>query len=103
MGKICLFDEVYHACIVLVGVNADIGALSGTPVEYEREDASLLSIRGNTMDRAVGQGVVQPFSVLDIMIGRIIAYDKNKGGAGVTVMLNDITHASLNIALNLLA
>ena len=55
------------------------------------------------MDRAVGQGVVQPFSVLDIMIGRIIADDKYKGGAWLTIMLNDITHASLNVALNLLA
>ena len=27
-------------------------------IEYERKDARLLSIRGNTMDRAVGQGVI---------------------------------------------
>ena len=71
-------------------------------MEYEWEDTSLLPIRGNAMDCAVGQGVVQPFSVLDIMIGRIIAYDKNEGGAWVTVVLNDITYASLDVALYLL-
>ena len=92
-----------HAFVGLVRIDADIGALSGTPVEYEWEDAALLSIGGYTMDRAVGQGVVQPFSVLDIMIGRIIAYDKNEGGAWVTVVLNDITYASLDVALYLLA
>ena len=27
-GKLGLFDEVYHACIVLVGIYADIAALS---------------------------------------------------------------------------
>ena len=26
-GKLGLLDEVYHACIGLVGINADIGAL----------------------------------------------------------------------------
>ena len=72
-------------------------------MEYERKDTSLLSIRGNAMDCSIKQGVVQPLSILDIMIGRIIAYDKYKGGAGVSVVLNDITHASLNVALQLLA
>ena len=57
-GELGLLDEVYHACIVLVGVDADIGALSRAPMEYEWEDASLLSIRGNTMDRAVEQSVI---------------------------------------------
>ena len=102
-GKLGLLDEVYHACIVLVGVDADIGALCRAPMEYSVEDASLLSVRGNALDSAVGAGVVQPLTVLDIRIGRIIAYDKNKGGAWVSVVLNDITHASLDVALNLLA
>ena len=53
-GKLGLLDEMNHACIILVGVNADIGALSAAPVEYERKDASLLPIRGNAMDCAVG-------------------------------------------------
>ena len=97
-----MLDEVYHACIVLVGVDADVGALCRAPVEYEREDTRLLPIGGNTMDRSVGQGVVQPFSVLDIMIGRIIADDKYKGGAWVTIMFNNITHATLDVAHELL-
>ena len=102
-GKLGLLDEVYHACIVFVRVDADIGALCRAPMEYEWEDASLLPIRGDAMDRAVEQGVVQPLSILDIMIGRIIAYDKYKGGARLTIMLNDITHAALDVALYLLA
>ena len=102
-GELGLQDEVYHACIVLVGVDADVGALCRAPVEYEREDTRLLPIGGNAMDCSIKQGVVQPLSILDIMIGRIIAYDKYKGGAGVSVVLNDITHASLNVALQLLA
>ena len=57
-GKLGLLDEVYHACIVLVRINADIGALSGTPVEYERKDTWLLPIRGNAMDSAVEQGII---------------------------------------------
>ena len=57
-GKLGLLDEVYHACIVFVRIDADIGALSGTPVEYERKDTSLMSIRGNAMDGAVRHGVV---------------------------------------------
>jgi hypothetical protein len=44
MGKLGLLDEVYHACIVLVGVDADIGALCAAPVEYERKDPWLLPI-----------------------------------------------------------
>ena len=101
-GKLGLLDEVYHACIVLVGVDTDVGALCRTPMEYGVEDASLLSIRGNAMDSAVGAGVVQPLTVLDMRIGRVFANDKYKGGAGVSVVLNDITHASLDIALYLL-
>ena len=72
-------------------------------MEYEWEDASLLSIRGDAMDCAVEQGVVQPLSILDIMIGRVVADDKDKGGTRMTIMLNDITHAALDVALNLLA
>ena len=102
-GKLGLLDEVYHACIVLVGVDADVGALSRAPMEYEREDTRLLPIGGNAMDCSIKQGVVQPLSILDIMIGRIIAYDKYKSGTRVSVVLNDITHAALDVALYLLA
>ena len=102
-GKLGLLDKVYHACIVLVRINADIGALCRTPMEYEREDTSFLSIRGNAMDGAVEAAVVQPLTILDIRIGRVFANDKDKGGAGLTIMLNDITYTSLNIALYLLA
>ena len=102
-GKLSLLDEVYHACIVLVGVDADVGALSRAPMEYEREDTRLLPIGGNAMDCSIKQGVVQPLSILDIMIGRIIAYDKYKSGTRVSVVLNDITHAALDVALYLLA
>ena len=102
-GKLGLLDEMNHACIILVGVNADIGALCRTPMEYEREDTSLLPIRGNAMDGAVEAAVVQPLTVLDIRIGRVFANDKDKGGAGLTIMLNDITHASSNIAHELFA
>ena len=100
-GKLGLLDKVYHACIVLVGVDADIGALSRAPMEYELEDASLLSIRGNAMDRAVELGVIQPLTIFNIVIGRVVADDKYKGSAWLTVMLNYITHAALNIALQL--
>ena len=72
-------------------------------MEYEWEDPSLLSIRGNTMDRTVEQGVIQPLTIFDIMIGRVFAYDKYKGGAWVSVVLNDITHAALDVAHELLA
>ena len=72
-------------------------------MEYEREDTSLLPIRGNAMDGAVEAAVVQPLTILDIRIGRVFANDKDKGGAGLTIMLNDITYTSLNIALQLLA
>ena len=102
-GKLGLLDEVYHACIFLVGVNADIGALCAAPVEYERKDPWLLPIGGNAMDCSIKQGVVQPLSILDIMIGRIIAYDKYKGGAWVSIMFYDITHAALDVAHELLA
>lgn len=102
-GKLGLLDEVYHACIVFVRVDADIGALCRAPMEYEWEDASLLSIRGDAMDCAVEQGVVQPLSILDIMIGRVVADDKNEGGAWVTIVFYDITHAALDVAHELLA
>ena len=98
-----MLDEVNHACIVLVGVDADVGALCRAPVEYEREDTRLLTIGGNAMDCSIKQGVVQPLSILDIMIGRIIAYDKYKGGAWVSIMFYDITHAALDVAHELLA
>ena len=87
----------------LVCVNADVGALCRAPVEYEREDTRLLPIGGNAMDCSIKQGVVQPLSILDIMIGRIIAYDKYKSGTRVSVVLNDITYAALDVALYLLA
>ena len=51
------------------------------------------------MNGAVGQDVVEPLSVLDIGISRVVADDKDKGGAGLLVLLNDKTYASLNIAL----
>ena len=100
--KLGLLNEMNHAFVVLVGVDADVGALSRAPMEYGVEDASLLSIRGNAMDRAVELGVIQPLTIFNIVIGRVVADDKNEGGAGVSVMLNDITHASLDIALYLL-
>jgi hypothetical protein len=70
-------------------------------MEYERGDTSLLPIRGNAMDSAVGVGVVQPLTVLDIGVGRVFADDKYKSGAGLTVMLNDIAYTELDIALEL--
>ena len=57
-GELGSLNEVKHAFVVAVRINADIGALCRTPMEYEREDTSLLPIRGNAMDRAVEQGVV---------------------------------------------
>ena len=101
--KLGLLDEVNHSFVVFVRVDADIGALCRTPMEYEREDTSLLSIRGNTMDRTVEQGVIQPLTIFDIMIGRVFADDKYKGGAWVSVVLNDITHAALDVILQLFA
>ena len=72
-------------------------------MEYEWEDASLLSIRGNAMDGAIKQGVVQPLPVLDIVIGGVFADDEDKGGARLSIMLNNITYAELDIAHELLA
>ena len=72
-------------------------------MEYELEDASLFSIRGNAMDRAVELGVIQPLTIFNIVIGRVVADDKNEGGAWVTMVFYDITHTPLNVALQLLA
>ena len=72
-------------------------------MEYELEDASLLSIRGNAMDRAVELGVIQPLTIFNIVIGRVVADDKNEGGAWVTIVFYDITHAALDVAHELLA
>ena len=94
---------MHHPLVVLVRINADIGALSGTPVEYERKDTWLLPIGGNTMDRTVRQSIVQPLTILDIRIGRVVAYDKHKGSAYYPILLNHITHAALDVAHELLA
>ena len=51
--EVVLLDEVNHAGIGMVGVNADVAALCWAPVEYGAEDSSSLSIGGNAMNGAV--------------------------------------------------
>ena len=54
------------------------------------------------MNGAVGQDVVEPLSVLDIGISRVVADDKDKGGANLAILLNDIAYTALDIMLQLL-
>lgn len=88
--------------IVDVGINADVGALCGAPIECGMEDAPATAVGGNTVDGAVGEGVVEPCAVFYYIVGRIITYDEDKSSADMSLVLNDIAYAVLDIFLELL-
>lgn len=53
-GEALFLNEMEHAAIVCMRVNADVGALGSTPLEGSAEDALASAIRGNAVDSAVG-------------------------------------------------
>ena len=57
-GEMGSLNEVKHAFVVAMGIDADIIALRWAPIKYDTEDTSLLPIRGYTMDSAIEQGII---------------------------------------------
>lgn len=49
-----LLNEVNHPCIVLMSINTNVAALCSAPVKYGAKNTSLLSLRGDAMNSAVG-------------------------------------------------
>ena len=64
-GKALALDQMEHAVVVLVGVNADVWALGSTPLEGRAEDALISAIRSDAVDSAIGQNIVQPRKMME--------------------------------------
>ena len=63
-------QQVLHDDVVLMGVDAQVRALSKSPVQAEFTDALPCAVAGDAVDHAVGT-VIQPFSICNDRIGRL--------------------------------
>ena len=68
-GKTCLFEQALHDDIVTVGVDAQMRALSISPIQTEHADSFFRTVRRETMHNAVRTGI-QPCAVCDFPVGR---------------------------------
>ena len=87
--------------VVLVGVNADVWALGSTPLEGRAEDPLTSAIRSDAVDSAIGQNIVEPCTIFNQMIGRIVAEDEDKSAAYMSLVLNYIAHVALDVVQEL--
>ena len=69
--KAVLFQQMLHDLVVGMGVRPQALAVLQTPLDDRRSHPLALAGGGQPVDGAIGQGIVQPCSVLDHLIGGV--------------------------------
>ena len=85
-GEAVLFQQVLHDLVVRVGIGPQALAVLQTPVDDIGRHAGALARRGQPVDGAIGQRIVQPLAVFDLCIGRVRAEDEGEHGLHLTVV-----------------
>ena len=82
--------------VVRVGIGAQIRDHGGTVAETHTEYPGCRAVRGEAVNRAVGQ-IIQPVSVPDHGIGRIVADQERKDAAEAGVCFDQIAVPVMDI------
>ena len=83
-----------HDGVVAVGVNPDVAGVGKAELEHGAEDAPRRACRSDTVDDEVGQGVVGPLPLVDVLVGGFRRWDESEGAYRTVFLPDDIADPS---------
>jgi len=89
VGEAVLQDVVLHDGVVAMGVDADVRFAREAVVHDAAEDAVYVRIACHAMNDMIGQGIVEPFAVVNGAIGGLGRREESEVGHNLAVVYDD--------------
>ena len=100
VGEAVFEDVVLHDAVVAVSVDAGVAVAGEGKLHDSVEDAVCFREAGDAVDNVVGQGVVEPLTVVDSAVGRLGRGQEGEVGHDAAVVFHHEGAVSLHICLH---